>query len=70
MLVGEAPGDSEDLQGHPFVGPAGAMLDRALEEAGMDRKAGYVTHAVKNFMFVRRGKRRLHVEPNVEEIQA
>ena len=65
MLVGEAPGDSEDLQGHPFVGPAGAMLDRALQEAGMDRKSVYVTNAVKHFKFEPRGKRRLHVKPSV-----
>src|SRR5258708_35777375 len=70
MLVGEAPGDSEDLQGHPFVGPAGAMLDRALQEAGMDRKSVYVTNAVKHFKFEPRGKRRLHVKPNASEIQA
>jgi uracil-DNA glycosylase len=70
MLVGEAPGDSEDLQGHPFVGPAGAMLDRALKEAGMDRKSVYVTNAVKHFKFEPRGKRRLHVKPGVVEIQA
>ena len=70
MLVGEAPGDSEDLKGHPFVGPAGAMLDRALEEAGMDRKSVYVTNAVKHFKFEARGKRRLHVKPSAEEIQA
>jgi uracil-DNA glycosylase family protein len=70
MLVGEAPGDSEDLQGRPFVGPAGAMLDRALEEAGMDRKSVYVTNAVKHFKFEPRGKRRLHVKPNAVELQA
>ena len=70
MLVGEAPGDSEDLQGHPFVGPAGAMLDRALEEAGMDRKSVYVTNAVKHFKFEPRGKRRLHVKPSAVELQA
>lgn len=70
MLVGEAPGDSEDLKGHPFVGPAGAMLDRALEEAGMDRKSVYVTNAVKHFKFEPRGTRRLHVKPSAEEIQA
>jgi len=70
MLVGEAPGDSEDLKGHPFVGPAGAMLDRALEEAGMDRKSVYVTNAVKHFKFEPRGKRRLHVKPSAEEISA
>jgi uracil-DNA glycosylase family protein len=70
MLVGEAPGDSEDLQGHPFIGPAGAMLDRALEEAGMSRKSIYVTNAVKHFKFEPRGKRRLHVKPGATEIQA
>jgi uracil-DNA glycosylase family protein len=70
MLVGEAPGDSEDLQGRPFVGPAGAMLDRALEEAGMDRQSVYVTNAVKHFKFEPRGKRRLHVKPNAAELQA
>jgi uracil-DNA glycosylase family protein len=70
MLVGEAPGDSEDLQGHPFVGPAGAMLDRALHEAGMDRTSVYVTNAVKHFKFEPRGKRRLHVKPSAGEIQA
>lgn len=70
MLVGEAPGDQEDLQGHPFVGPAGAMLDRALAEAGMDRNAVYITNAVKHFKFEPRGKRRLHVKPAAVEIQA
>lgn len=70
MLVGEAPGDSEDLQGHPFVGPAGAMLDRALQDAGLDRKSVYVTNAVKHFKFESRGKRRLHVRPNADEIEA
>jgi uracil-DNA glycosylase len=70
MLVGEAPGDSEDVQGHPFVGPAGAMLDRALQEAGMDRSSVYVTNAVKHFKVEPRGKRRLHVKPSASEIQA
>jgi uracil-DNA glycosylase family protein len=70
MLVGEAPGDSEDLKGQPFVGPAGAMLDRALHDAGMDRASVYVTNAVKHFKFEPRGKRRLHVKPSVGEIQA
>jgi uracil-DNA glycosylase len=70
MLVGEAPGDSEDLQGHPFVGPAGMMLDRALEEAGMNRQSVYVTNAVKHFKFEPRGKRRLHVKPSPGEIEA
>ena len=70
MLVGEAPGDSEDLQGHPFVGPAGAMLDRALLDAGLDRKSVYVTNAVKHFKFEPRGKRRLHIKPSASEIEA
>ncbi len=70
MLVGEQPGDKEDLAGHPFVGPAGAMLDRALEEAGVDRKKVYVTNAVKHFKFVPRGKIRLHQKPNTPEIKA
>ena len=70
MLIGEAPGDSEDLKGHPFVGPAGGMLDRALQDAGMDRTSVYVTNAVKHFKFEPRGKRRLHVKPSVSEIQA
>jgi uracil-DNA glycosylase family protein len=70
MLVGEQPGDQEDLAGKPFVGPAGQMLDRALEEAGIDRKKAYVTNAVKHFKFVRRGKIRLHQKPNTSEIKA
>ncbi len=70
MLVGEQPGDKEDLAGHPFVGPAGMMLDRALEEAGVDRKKVYVTNAVKHFKFVPRGKIRLHQKPNTPEIRA
>ena len=70
MLVGEAPGDSEDLKGHPFVGPAGAMLDRALVDAGMDRRSVYVSNAVKHFKFEPRGKRRLHVKPSAVEIEA
>jgi uracil-DNA glycosylase len=70
MLVGEAPGDSEDLRGHPFVGPAGAMLDRALQDAGMDRTSVYITNAVKHFKFEPRGKRRLHVKPSAAEIEA
>ena len=64
MLVGEQPGDKEDLAGKPFVGPAGQMLDRALEEAGIDRDKVYVTNAVKHFKFVPRGKIRLHQKPN------
>jgi uracil-DNA glycosylase len=70
MLVGEQPGDKEDLAGKPFVGPAGQMLDRALEEAGVDRKKVYVTNAVKHFKFVPRGKIRLHQKPNMPEIKA
>jgi DNA polymerase len=70
MLVGEQPGDKEDLAGKPFVGPAGQMLDRALEEAGIDRRTVYVTNAVKHFKFVPRGKIRLHQKPNTPEIKA
>lgn len=70
MLVGEQPGDKEDLAGKPFVGPAGNMLDRALDEAGIDRSKVYVTNAVKHFKFVPRGKIRLHQKPNTPEIRA
>jgi uracil-DNA glycosylase len=70
LLVGEQPGDKEDLAGKPFVGPAGLMLDRALQEAGIDRKKVYVTNAVKHFKFVPRGKIRLHQKPNTSEIKA
>ncbi|MCC8982866.1 UdgX family uracil-DNA binding protein [Bradyrhizobium acaciae] len=70
MLVGEQPGDKEDLAGHPFVGPAGQMLDRALGEAGIDRARVYVTNAVKHFKFVPRGKIRLHQKPSTPEIRA
>jgi probable DNA metabolism protein len=70
MLVGEQPGDKEDLAGHPFVGPAGQILDRALEEAGLDRIGVYVTNAVKHFKFVPRGKIRLHQKPVTPEIKA
>ncbi len=70
VLVGEQPGDKEDLAGHPFVGPAGLMLDRALVEAGIDRKKTYVTNAVKHFKFVPRGKIRLHQKPTTPEIRA
>jgi uracil-DNA glycosylase len=70
MLVGEQPGDKEDLAGKPFVGPAGLMLDRALEEAGIERRTVYVTNAVKHFKFVPRGKIRLHQKPNTPEIKA
>ena len=70
VLVGEQPGDKEDLAGKPFVGPAGLMLDRALGEAGIDRKKAYVTNAVKHFKFVPRGKIRLHQKPTTPEIKA
>src|SRR6201997_662374 len=69
MLVGEQPGDSEDLAGHPFVGPAGKLLDRCLGEAGIDRKRTYVTNAVKHFKWVPRGPRRLHSKPGAVEIE-
>ena len=70
MLVGEQPGDSEDKVGRPFVGPAGKLLDKALEAAGIDRKLVYVTNVVKHFKWVPRGKRRLHEKPNAREIAA
>jgi uracil-DNA glycosylase family protein len=71
MLVGEQPGDQEDLQGKPFVGPAGSLLRRALEEAGIAPERAYATNAVKHFKFViQRGKRRIHQKPNVIEIEA
>jgi len=72
MLVGEQPGDKEDLAGHPFVGPAGKLLDSALEEAGIDRRNVYLTNAVKHFRFVRTDlhKRRLHKNPNAKQIRA
>src|SRR5688572_20443634 len=70
MLVGEQPGDQEDLQGHPFVGPAGAMLDKALEQAGLPRSDVFVTNAVKHFKWEPRGKRRIHQKPRVSEIRA
>ena len=70
VLVGEQPGDQEDRAGHPFVGPAGQLLDRALEEAGIDRKLAYVTNAVKHFKWEPRGKRRLHKKPNSRDIAA
>lgn len=69
MLVGEQPGDREDLAGKPFVGPAGKMLDRALEEAGVDRTLVYVTNVVKHFKNEPRGKRRLHKKPNRSEVE-
>lgn len=68
MLVGEQPGDKEDAAGRPFVGPAGAVLDRALGEAGIDRESVYVSNAVKHFKYVIRGTRRLHQKPNIFEI--
>jgi DNA polymerase len=69
VLVGEQPGDREDLAGRPFVGPSGHMLDKCLHEAGIDRSALYVTNAVKHFKFEPRGKKRLHSKPNAGEIQ-
>lgn len=70
MLVGEQPGDKEDREGEPFVGPAGRLLDRALEEAGIERADAYVTNAVKHFKWRPRGKRRLHQTPRAGEIEA
>jgi len=70
MLVGEQPGDAEDVAGRPFVGPAGKLLDRALEEAGIDRAVVYVTNVVKHFKWEPRGKRRIHAKPNAAEIGA
>lgn len=70
MLVGEQPGDYEDVAGKPFVGPAGKIMNRALEEAGIDRSQVYVTNAVKHFKWEPRGKRRIHQKPNAREIAA
>jgi DNA polymerase len=70
MLVGEQPGDTEDLSGHPFVGPAGQLLDQALQKAGIDRSSVYVTNVVKHFKWEPRGKRRIHEKPRVSEIGA
>jgi uracil-DNA glycosylase len=70
MLVGEAPGDREDREGHPFVGPAGRELDKALEAVGIDRGEVYVTNAVKHFKFEERGKRRIHQRPDAKQIKA
>jgi uracil-DNA glycosylase len=70
MFVGEQPGDQEDLAGRPFVGPAGAVFDGALETAGIERSAVYVTNAVKHFKFIQRGKRRIHNKPDAGEISA
>src|SRR5215471_9148373 len=70
VLVGEQPGNEEDLAGRPFVGPAGRLLDEALEQAGVDRRQVYVTNVVKHFKWERRGKRRIHEKPREREIQA
>jgi uracil-DNA glycosylase len=70
MLLGEQPGDREDREGRPFVGPAGRLLDEALEEAGIDRSRAYVTNVVKHFKWTARGKRRIHQKPNWSEIAA
>ncbi len=70
MLVGEQPGDKEDVEGEPFVGPAGRLLDEALVAAGIDRDQAYVTNVVKHFKFEQRGKRRIHKKPNLSEIAA
>ena len=70
MLVGEQPGDQEDLQGHPFIGPAGKLLSRALESAGIPREQTFVSNAVKHFKFELRGKRRIHKSPTQREIAA
>jgi uracil-DNA glycosylase len=70
LMVGEQPGDVEDVEGHPFVGPAGRLLDKALEEAAIDRRLVYVTNVVKHFKWEPRGKRRIHAKPNAGEIAA
>jgi len=70
VLVGEQPGNEEDLRGAPFVGPAGRLLDRALDEAGINRDEAYVTNVVKHFKWEQRGKTRIHKKPNAEEIRA
>ena len=70
MMVGEQPGDREDIEGHPFVGPAGKLLDRALVEAGIDRQKVYITNVVKHFNSVQRGKLRIHKKPNAREMAA
>src|SRR5947207_14699202 len=70
MMVGEQPGDREDTLGHPFVGPAGGLLDRALEDAGIERSAVYLTNAVKHFKWEERGKRRIHKTPSRWEVGA
>jgi uracil-DNA glycosylase family protein len=70
VLVGEQPGDREDIEGKPFVGPAGSLLHESLAEAGIDPQKAYITNVVKHFKFTRRGKRRIHKKPGAEEIQA
>jgi DNA polymerase len=70
MFVGEQPGNDEDLAGKPFIGPAGRLLDKALDEAGIDRSLAYVTNVVKHFKWEPRGKRRIHAKPNAAEITA
>jgi DNA polymerase len=70
ILVGEQPGDAEDKEGKPFVGPAGRMLNRALDEAGIDRKEAYVTNVVKHFKWIPKGRLRMHQKPNAREIGA
>jgi len=70
VLVGEQPGDAEDVAGRPFVGPAGRLLDKALADAGIARRETYVTNAVKHFKFIIRGKKRLHQKPNAIEVEA
>jgi uracil-DNA glycosylase len=70
MLIGEQPGDAEDIAGHPFVGPAGKLLDRCLAEAGVDRARTYITNVVKHFKWVPRGSRRIHSKPGAVEIEA
>ncbi|WP_040834828.1 UdgX family uracil-DNA binding protein [Nocardia brevicatena] len=70
VMIGEQPGDREDREGHPFVGPAGRLLDRALDEVGIDRDTVYLTNAVKHFKFIERGKRRIHQQPNRAEVAA
>jgi uracil-DNA glycosylase family protein len=70
MLIGEQPGDREDIEGHPFVGPAGRILDQALDQAKIDRRDAYVTNVVKHFKWTPKGKRRIHQAPKAEEIKA
>jgi uracil-DNA glycosylase len=70
MMIGEQPGNQEDLEGKPFVGPAGKVLDRALERAGINREAAYITNSVKHFKWIRRGKLRIHQKPRSDEIEA